>query len=137
MLCDYFEARDNDEAVKLVGQRMNRYVDGKGIEPTVCLGQLESLITGRPFADILADPESFVVVAADGEQGVIRLGVTLRQSLLALDTDSRPDVVQAWTETEELKGSDPISVRTFLRSLQDLNRHATAEGHGVYCLITA
>ena len=137
MLCDYFEAHDNDAAAKAMDRPVDDYLDGKGIEPTVSLGQLESLLTGRRFEEILADPGSVEVVASDDEQGVVRLGESLRQSVLSFDIDNRPELVKAWSDTEELRGFDPVSLHSFLHHLQDLMRRAATSGSGVYCLVSA
>ena len=137
MLCDYFEAHDNDAAAEAMDRPVDDYLDGKGIEPTVSLGQLESLLTGRPLEEILADTGSVEVVAADDEQGVVRLGESLRQSVLSFDIDNRPELVKAWSDTEELRGFDLVSLHSFLHHLQDLMRRATTAGNGVYCLVSA
>lgn len=116
-----------------------RTIDGHGIEPTVQLGQLDGLLTGRPFEDVLDDGESFAIIAdADGgERLVMRLGRPFEDAILAASDDALQRVAEPWSQTEEFFGqASPAELATFLRELRDLTGEARRDDKAVYCWLS-
>src|SRR3954454_13677478 len=99
-------------------------VRAPGVDPTVLMGMLEQLLTGRSFEDILDDPTSGPVVAReDGARAVIRLTTPLAQALAEVDDTRVGSVALLWSHAREFWGrGDPEALGALLRSLASLGR---------------
>lgn len=158
LLCEYFEARSDAEAAATIDwvggpaqpeakrSLLRRtksstpgfeVVDLGGVEPTVQMGTLEEILTGRSFEDILDDTDDAIVADRDGgERLVVRLTPGL-QVALATATDSRlREAAVPWSETEEFGGlGDPEDLAEGLTELAALARRASANGSRLYCWV--
>ena len=113
----------------------------RGWEPTVLMGTLEELLTGRPYDAVAADPRfasSPGSGPADADDVVVTLTDTLRDALAAASDRRLTEVATSWSRTEELQqaGWEHTTVEDhagFLRRLRDLARTAAVDGHRLYC----
>jgi hypothetical protein len=106
------------------------------IDPTVMMGALEELLTGRPFLEqILKDPgRKPVAIGDEGERLVIPLGSRVDQALAAASDDRLREVAIPWSRTDEFRGrGDPMVLAKGLIRLAALARRAAQSGHRVYC----
>lgn len=109
-----------------------------GVEPTVTLGMLEEMLTGKTFDEQLADKGSRPVVATreGGERMVVRIGDDLVASLAAAPGDRLRELAQPWSQIEEFWGhGDPVSLQEFLQRLQGMAAQAQAGKKGLYCWV--
>jgi hypothetical protein len=113
-------------------------VDGKGIEPTVNLGMLEELLTGKSFDEQLQDPQSRPIVADrdGGERLVIRIGEVFVSALAEASPARLEELSNPWSQIEEFYGqADPADLSTFLLRLRDLATQATNSQQQLYCWV--
>lgn len=141
LLIDYFVAASDADARGVLehgpGGRFAS-TDGSGIEPTVSLGQLEELLTGKTFGEQLEDP-SYAVIASseDNEVVVIRLETGFVRALTDADPPTIDRLAAPWSEIEEFGGmADPVYLGDFLHRLRELARTAIAGNAGLYCWIS-
>jgi hypothetical protein len=102
------------------------------------LGNLEEILTGAGFDEVLARPRAGMTLAVRDEGE--RLVVTITDELQRALTDAPPERLTAvagpWSRTEELRGSgDPEVLASFLRELAGLAVHATGRRERLYCWI--
>jgi hypothetical protein len=152
VLYDYFRAPDTQAVLKLMeltdggpvatpGSTVDA-VDGKGIEPTVTLGQLVAEVRGVEW-DPEALGESLVwptedEATDDDAAWVIVLGDDARDTLAGIEDAQIPARADWWAEIEELAMDDaePEALVPVLTELVELARRArTADDH-VYCWIS-
>lgn len=141
ILTDYFIAASDTEAA--------RYIDGgvfqqglpaghvlhlKGVDPYVRLATLESILTGRPYAEV-SSGDTTVTYSAETGAVVARVRPTLLAALLAESEQGLVDSAKAWSHTEEaaLDGLGPVELVPAVRDLAGLARTADVESSQVYC----
>lgn len=113
----------------------------RGYEPTVLLGTLEELLTGRPFDDVANDPRWGAAPAPESgeeDRGVVTVTDSLRDALAAASDERLAEVAAPWSRTEELRqdgwGDVPVAEHAeSLRRLRDLARRASSAGSRLYC----
>ncbi len=111
----------------------------RGWEPTVLMGTLEELLTGRPYDDVAADPRFAASPGSDlDDDGVVTLTDTLRDALAATSDQRLTEVAGSWSRTEELQQTGwedtPLEEHVgFLHQLRALARDALTDGHRLYC----
>ncbi|AXB42569.1 hypothetical protein [Amycolatopsis albispora] len=111
----------------------------KGVDPVVQLGTLEAQLTGRAYADIVADPRSGRDLASrgGGERLVLTVTDSLAAALAAAPDERLAEVAVPWSETEEFWGQgDPVALADFLRDFAALARRADQAGHRLYCWLS-
>ncbi|GLY49209.1 hypothetical protein [Lentzea sp. NBRC 102530] len=136
VLYDYFTAPSDDEAATVVlGGPVRRFptVETKSLDPAVVMGQLEELLTGRPYDDICDDPGWGDDVAMEHGGDVLVLTVTdgLRDGLA--DAGDLDGVAVRWAGIEELEGFDPMVLAEILKDLKTLAVQAKESGQRLYC----
>ncbi|MGH3346362.1 MAG: hypothetical protein ACRDO4_05225 [Nocardioides sp.] len=108
-----------------------------GIEPTVQLGTLEELLTGRAYDDIAVDPGQVVASRDAGRCMVVSVSDELVTALAASSDGRLAEVVVPWSQTEEFWGdADPADLHAVLRDLAALARRAQNEGLRLYCWVS-
>jgi hypothetical protein len=145
-LIDYFIARDDAEAARVEPGMGGPEACGfaalpaKGIDPAVAAGTLESILTGRPYDEVTADPRQCQLLTddeeavAEGSSLVVTVTDTLRDALATADTARLAEVAAAWSRTEELSGLvEPEVLADFLKLFADLARAAVDRGGRLYC----
>lgn len=141
LLIDYFVAPSDSEAQQIVDAGpTGRFptTDGSGIEPTVNLGQLEELLTGKTFDQQLDDPESYKVIASanDDQMVVIRLEPGFVAALAHADSDRLGQLSEPWSHIEEFAGmAAPSALADFLDRLRALAIQASETTGGLYCWV--
>lgn len=134
---EYFIADDDQAALAALGtsgpaQAGLPTVEAKNLDPVVVMGTLESLLTGVPYDEVIADPRQGHAVSdpeASPEEHVVAITERLRGTLAATDDTELGQVAARWGRTEELDGFDPEFLTAFLVDLAALARR---EG-GLYC----
>lgn len=133
---------DRATAARLMRPRVTTTAGGrfvlpsKGIDPAIQLGTLESLLTGKTFHDVTANPRSCKVVASrDGDERlVLTLTDELQSTLAASSNEQLRAVAEPWSTSEEFgRAPQPESLAHFLDALADLARRATEAGQKMYC----
>ena len=140
ILTDYFIATDDAAAAGALAQGPTsafRTVEGNGLEPTVHLGTLEEILTGRSFEEILDEIDDAGPVAQEDDFSsfVQPISQSLLEALKAASRDDLLSAATAWSLTEELTGADPESLLAFLTDLVELARTAEATNCAVYCWV--
>ena len=113
-------------------------VSVKGIDPVVQLGTLESLLTGRDYDEVVADPRSGEALAVRdrGERVVVTLTDALRDALANAGREQLAAVAVAWSRTEEFWGmGEPDAVTDFLIALAALAHRARHADQRLYCWV--
>ncbi|MFJ6136773.1 hypothetical protein [Kitasatospora sp. NPDC092286] len=110
----------------------------KGIDPMVGLLPAESLLTGRPEAQLAADPgrNRLVAMLEDGEIVALTIPDALRDALTAADHHTLTAAGLAWSrsDTSDML-PDEAHLTEFLEQLAALARRAASRGHHLYCWI--
>src|SRR3989454_11477578 len=131
LLCEYFMAPSTDAAASVLdwtggpahppgGKRSllrrsqpapaaYEVVSLPGVEPTVTVGQLDALLTGRSITDVIHDTDRKPIASADGgERMVIPLGPRFEDAIAAIRNDEVPELARQWSQAEEFWGQgDP------------------------------
>jgi hypothetical protein len=136
LLCDYFLAPSDDAAAATLegGPEGLPTLSAKNLEPTVTMGTLEELMTGKPFDEILAEYTGPIVTMGDEGPWVNRLTEDLTTALRTVSSDRLAEVAAVWAETEEVR-SDPEIINEFLGELQQLAVRAHEQGGHLYCWV--
>jgi len=155
VLYDYFRAPDDEAVAQLMaetdgGPIMGEagatdldVVDGKGIDPSVVLGQVVAFALDVPWAadligERLAWPQD---VAQDPEyEGpwVVLLSERIRDALAEISDERMPGLAERWSRIEELSHYSDTGPEAMLSCLQEfvgLARRARASCEGIYCWI--
>lgn len=114
-------------------------VDGKGIDPYVCVGNVQALLVGSTYEDVIAQPRFGQLVNAVSEEGpwVSTLTDQLRDALADAAPERLAQVAGSWSRTEEFNGhAAPAVLAGFLDRLADLARRARQRDHGLYCWVS-
>jgi len=157
LLCDYFTAASNaqaEETIDWIGGPGNPPQRGglvrrsqvaarptvslRGIEPTIWMGKLEEVLTGRSFDDILHDATGKVIAARDGgERQVAPLTASLQDALAGIDDETVDEVAAQWAEPDEFygTGADTEFATSALRDLVRLVRAGRERGEKLYCWV--
>ncbi|MBL7261890.1 hypothetical protein [Paractinoplanes lichenicola] len=135
---DYFLAPDDTIAVTALtdGGPVSTSlptVEAKNVDPVVNLGNLESILTARPYDEVLALPRqgSTLTSTAEFDQVIIAVTDSLRDALTAAPPTTLDDAGTHLAATEELAGIDPPAVIDFVHRLAGLARQAN--GWHMYC----
>jgi hypothetical protein len=110
----------------------------KGIDPFIQLATLEELLTGRPYADVVADPRSGHVVESrdDGERLISTITDSLTEALIEAKDEDFMQVAEPWSQAEEFWGqADPQALVEVLRDLASLAQRAQTNGQRMYCWV--
>jgi hypothetical protein len=113
------------------------FVDGCGVEPTVQMGTLEALLTGRSYEDV-DDERDLEPMAIWGDEGpmVQRLPDQLVAALASSSEDRLAEVAVPWSQTDEFWGhGDPEALTGLLCELASLARTAQDSGQHLYCWV--
>jgi hypothetical protein len=107
-------------------------IDIKGID-SVKFGTLQSILTGRPFEELLSEYDPVVTVSDEGPW-VFRIPHELLTRLVALDHTERARVAKQWASTEEfgLDGWAEDDVAGALGSISTLARKAVDSGQTLF-----
>jgi hypothetical protein len=141
-LVDYFVAPTDATAVRAMdvvgGPQFAGFetVPAKGIDPIVVLGNLESILTGRSYDEIGANPRHGELLSdPDADAFVVTVTDELRDALAATAEDRLPDIAQRWAQTDELVlgHAEPGHLIELLQMFVTLARHAIDQGGGLYC----
>ncbi|MDH6679380.1 hypothetical protein M2284_003602 [Rhodococcus sp. LBL1] len=110
-------------------------LQAKGIDPTVSLGRLEAVLTGRTYDEIAAGPRRGSLVAAgeDGDSLVLTVADELRDALAGSDSAAIAAAARAWVFDEASEPSEESA--PFLTALAELAAGAVARGDRLYCQI--
>jgi hypothetical protein len=157
LLCDYFTAASNAQAEETIdwiggpgdpprggGPADGSQVAGRptvslpGIEPTIWMGKLEEILTGRSFDDILEDATGKVIASRDGgERVVVLLTASLQNALAGLDDETVDAVAAQWAAPDEFygTGTDTELAASTLRDLVQLVRVGRERGEALYCWV--
>ncbi|MFJ8961254.1 hypothetical protein ACIRG5_17875 [Lentzea sp. NPDC102401] len=139
VLYDYFAAPSDELAAATIDDgpvsSPFRTVETKSLDPVVVMGQLEELLTGRPYDDVFEDPRcgDDLAIEDDGERLVLTVTDGLRDALAG--ADELTDVAVAWAKIEELNGFDPVVLAEILRELQALAAEAVKNEERLYCWV--
>ncbi|MGW6446010.1 hypothetical protein [Lentzea sp. NPDC055074] len=136
VLYDYFAAPSDELAATAIdGGPVGVFptVETKSLDPAVVMGELEELLTGRPYDDVSEDPRwgHDVAMELDGEVLVLTVTDGLRDGLAAADDLAGTAV--AWARIEELDGFDPVVLADILGNLRALAVEAKKNGERLYC----
>lgn len=137
VMYDYFAAPSDEVAAGVLdgGPSQLEPVQTKWLDPVVVMGNLESLLTGRAYDDVVDDERSGQLLAMESDGEVLVLTVTdgLRDGL-ATATDLN-GVATAWARTEELSGWTPEQLTEVLQELQALAKKAADKDERLYCWV--
>ena len=147
LLCDYFVASDDEEAVRTIdwvggptcppdGVEAPPALGLEWIEPFVVLGQLEECVTGRSYAEISRSFATKIIANRDdGERLVIRVDDAFVADLSASGRATLELAASKWSTIEELQWlSIPLTDLTHIViSLAALSLEAAKRSHHVYC----
>jgi hypothetical protein len=138
-LMDYFSAATDSQAARVTPgnggpTRLGFDVlDLKGIDPTVMLTVLESILTGRSEDEVAEDERQSHLVVESDDALVVTVTDTLRDALAGSDEQTLREAAREWATMEELEGSDPEQLADALKLLADLSRRAVGRDHRLYC----
>ncbi|MFM1728785.1 hypothetical protein ABI214_25260 [Prescottella soli] len=132
---------DPDVDAEVSGPRIQATTSGtpvlqaKGIDPTVALGRLEAVLTGRTYDDIAAGPRRGSLVAAgeDGDSLILTVADELRDALAGSDVATVAAAARTWVFDEASEPSEASA--PFLTALAELATGAVARGDRLYCRI--
>jgi hypothetical protein len=152
VLFDYFSA-PSDEAAAMTINRIGGpgfpsedtpplpafdTFQAKGVDPVVMLGQLEGLLTGRDYGEIVKGPRAGKALAIEdgGERVVLTLTNELQTALADADDKRLAAVAVPWSQIEEFWGeADPEDIASWLGELAELARRARDRGEQLYCWV--
>ncbi|MDY7088684.1 MAG: hypothetical protein SYR96_26710 [Actinomycetota bacterium] len=135
-ITDYFLAPDDATAGTVPaeggpGAASLPVVEAKGMDPVVVMGNLESVLTGRPYGVVVGAPRQGHAVSGASDAVVVAVTDSLRDALAGASVDALGDAAARLAATAELAGSDPVEVTNFVHGLAGLARQA--DGRHLYC----
>ncbi|MFG2820891.1 hypothetical protein ACGFX4_15865 [Kitasatospora sp. NPDC048365] len=142
-MCDYFSATDDRAAVAVVDRPGGPAEAGhdvvflKNIDPVVAIAQLEAVLTGCGYEEVVRRPRSGQLLssAEDDAPLVFSLSDSLVEALAAAAPADLARAAGPWSETPELQQCQ-VDARTalgVLEALAGLTRRAGAAGLRLYC----
>jgi hypothetical protein len=154
-LYEYFAAESDDDAVlamdvaggPIVGSgagagssssgRSWDGIAGGGIDPATNLTDLEELLTGTAYDDIVEDPRSGHTLASQPDQCmVLTLTESLQKALADLPLGKVAAVAGEWSHAEEFGGVvSPGDLTQFLTDFSALARRATEKNQRLYAWV--
>ncbi|RVW09256.1 hypothetical protein EGT67_12950 [Prescottella agglutinans] len=110
-------------------------LQAKGMEPTVALGRLEAVLTGRTYDEVASGPRRGSLVAAgeDGDALIVTVADELRDALAGADAATVAAAARTWVFDEGYEPSEESA--PFLTALAELATGAVARGDRIYCRI--
>ncbi len=153
MRYDYFSAPSDEIAASLIDAlggptRVPAQANGtpawdtlsvSGVEPSLHLVELEEIMTGVDFNDILDTPRagSTLHSSADNEAIISTVSDPLQAVLADAKEEKLADVAVEWSRSEEFDGTvDAADVAAFLHNLAGLARRARSRGERIYCWVS-
>ena len=139
VMYDYFAAPSDEVAASVIdgGPAAHgfRTVPAKWLDPAVIMGQLEELLTGRPYDAVVEDPRYCCDLAVEhgGELLVLTVTDGLRDGLAA--AGELGEVAVRWAGIEELRGADAEVLEDVLVQLKGLADEAVSKGKRLYCWV--
>jgi hypothetical protein len=159
VLYDYFHAIDHTTAVNqaigpdgdwLRGTSLEEtgadWIDAKGLDPNIVLGQLVAYAEGIPFADQQDTPELVwpeppypqggpTAPDSPWDTGLVlqQLPDRWRDVLAALPEDAVPMVAAQWYEVEEVDFADYLDAKDTVGTFKALAFRARTAGAHLYC----
>jgi hypothetical protein len=143
-LYEYFAARSDDHAVAATLASGGPVevggwdaIDGPGIEPSINLADLEQVLTGASWDQVVDNPRASKTISANEHGFVVSLTDRLLAALAALPADRIPEVAGEWSHAEEFAGEvSPGDLAEFLTALRLLVQRADARAERVYCWVS-
>lgn len=153
MQYDYFSAPTDDIAASLIDApggptQVSAQPNGtpawdtlsvNGVEPSVHLVELEEIMTGVDFNDLLDTPRagSTLHSSADNEAIISTVSDALQAVLADAEDEALAAVAVEWSHSEEFGGdANPADIATFLHNLAGLARRARSRGERLYCWVS-
>jgi hypothetical protein len=134
---DYFAAPSDEAAAAVIMDGPGRFpvVETKWLDPAVVMGQLEELLTGRPYDEVIEDSRwaEDLAVAHGGELLVLTVTDGLRDGLAS--AGELAGVAADWARIEELRGIDAGLLEDVLGRLKALAAAAVQNGERLYCRV--
>ena len=142
-LYEYFAARTDDLAAAATETTTGPVaggwdaIDGPEIEPSVNLADLEEVLTGVDYGEIVENPRASKTISGDERCFVVTLTDRLHRALASLPPDQIPVVAGEWSHAEEFGGAaSPGDLAGFLIELQALARRAEQRSEKLYCWVS-
>jgi len=111
-------------------------LETKGIDPVAHLGELEALLTGTSFDEILGRRTTEPLAVDDwGSVFVERVTVEMQTALIDATDDQLSAVVAPWSQTSFPGEKVNLVLTDFVRELAVLARTARERGERLYCWI--
>jgi len=111
-------------------------VDAPMIDPYVAAGTLTSLLTGRPYDDVVDDLDwGDVVAQGPTDHLVIATTDAFVKVLAASDDATLTAVAEPWSHTPELEGVPAAHLAAKLHELAALARAARLDKARIYCWV--
>jgi hypothetical protein len=139
-LMDYFTAASDADAASVLAGSGGPAALGfdtlsaPGIDPSVALGKLESIITDRPYAEVTAaSRHCHLLTDGEGDALVVTVTDTVRDALGAATDERLREVAAPWAATDELAGATPEMLADVLQRFAAMARGAGERGDHLYC----
>ncbi len=143
VMCDYFSACDDDEAVCVLDEPGGPdtatvdVVSLKGIDPVVTLAQLEAILTGCTYEEASARPRSGQLLSSPEAEDafIVSVSDTLPAALASASHASLMGAAGPWADTDELRrsGTTADTALDVLFVLSGLASRARSAGLRLYC----
>ena len=138
MLIDYYLAGSDASAAELGDdpEAATASMTGNGIEPTVMLATLETLLTGAADEEILASGGGIVGLSDAGAM-IVHVRHQLVEAVAAADQDRLRTAAASWIESDELVGTAELDdACEWLDTFRELAVQARSSGLGVYAAMS-
>jgi len=139
-LIEYFTASTDADAARVLpgsgGPAALGFdtVPAKGIDPAVVLGNLESIVTGRPYDEVMAaSRQCHLLTDGEAETLVVTVTDTMRDALATAAAERLRQAAEPWAATDELAGAAPAVLADVLTQFAALSRRAVDRDHHLYC----
>lgn len=138
-IVDYFTSSDDKTAERAIDEGPEALgfptLPANGIDPSIAVGELESLLTGVPVGDVNAMDRHCRRVRQDDEPPfVVTVTDSLRDALAGATDDVLRQVASQWAATDQLAGDvSAADALDFLTRFAVLARGAIHRGDRLYC----
>ena len=142
-MCDYFAAADDQAAVAVLdtlggpGSASLDVISLKGIDPVVCMAQLEAIMAGCSYEEARQRPRSGELLSSPEAESafVVSVSDTLCELLAVAAGDELARAAESWSLTDELRMNrvDAETTAGVLADLAGLARRAQASNWRLYC----